>query len=92
MSTYKGRATLWLPDGRQLDANADLSKDTVGSWRGTLAFHDEEHIPVLVNVRDGVLHVGENYGDFVRPDTSDWAATPRGPFRMRIEGNGDAPF
>lgn len=92
MTAYKGTATLRLVDGRQFAATADLSKDQTGTWRGTLVFADGDHFPALVNVREGTLHVGGNRGAFVRPDTSDWAASPRGPFRMRIEGNGDAPF
>jgi hypothetical protein len=92
MSTYKGPAALWFADGRQIAAKADLTKDRSGPWRGTLSCADEEHVPVLMSVRDGVLQIGGSYGDFVRPDSSDWADTPRGPFLMRVEGSGDAPF
>jgi hypothetical protein len=93
MNTYKGAATLWLCDGRQFTANADLRKDAAGSWDGTLVFHGgDEHFPVLVNVRDGVLHVAGRYADFVRPNISDWTVTSGNPFLMRILGNGDAPF
>lgn len=92
MTTYKGAALLLIGDGRQFTAEADLSKDSSGTWRGILAFADEEHVPVLLNVREGQVRIDGRDGAFVRPDTSDWAATPRGPFRMRIEGNGDAPF
>lgn len=92
MTTYKGAATMWLADGRQFPALADLSKDSTSTWRGTLVFAGMDDFPVLVNVQEGALHVGSSYGEFVRPDTSDWIVSPRGPFVMRIEGNGDAPF
>jgi hypothetical protein len=92
MNTYKGAATMWLADGRQFAATAELSKDASGTWRGTLAFAGMDDLPVLVNVTEGTLSVNGTYGEFVRPDTSDWIVSPRGPFKMRIEGNGDAPF
>jgi hypothetical protein len=36
MNTYKGAAVLLINDGRQFDTEADLSKDSSGTWRGTL--------------------------------------------------------
>ncbi|MFI6495026.1 hypothetical protein [Streptomyces sp. NPDC050564] len=70
MTAYKGEAVLWLGDGRQFVASADLSKDQTGTWSGTLTLADDEHLPVYVNVREGALHIGGSYGEFVRPDTS----------------------
>lgn len=92
MTTYKGRAALLVSDGRQLGGEANLTKDPSGDWRGTLAFHDETLVPVLLNVRDGHVLIDGRPGAFVRPDTSDWTATAGGPFVIRIDGNGDAPF
>ncbi|MFE4818651.1 hypothetical protein ACFRFU_19890 [Streptomyces sp. NPDC056704] len=92
MTTYKGAALLLIDDGRQFTGEADLSKDASGTWCGVLAFAGEEHVPALLNVREGRVRIDGRDGAFVRPDISDWAASPRGPFRMRIEGNGDAPF
>lgn len=92
MNTYKGVAALWLADGRHFAATANLSKDQTGTWQGTLVFAGMDDFPVLVNVREGALRIGSSYGEFVRPDTSDWIVSPNGPFVMRIEGNGDAPF
>jgi hypothetical protein len=92
MTTYKGAALLLIDDGRQFTGEADLSKDAAGTWRGILTFAGEAHVPVLLNITEGRVRIDGRDGAFVRPDTSDWAASPRGPFRMRIEGNGDAPF
>ncbi|MFE0470454.1 hypothetical protein ACFW2V_02410 [Streptomyces sp. NPDC058947] len=92
MDTYTGLAVLLIEDGRKFDTAADLTKDSNGSWQGTLTFNDETLFPVLVNVRDGHVLVNDRPGEFVRPDTSDWAATPGGPFIMRILGSGGAPF
>lgn len=92
MTTYKGLAVLLIDDGRQFDTAVDLSKDSSGSWHGTLTFNDERLVPVLVNVRDGHVLVDGRPGEFVRPDTSDWTASAGGPFIMRILGSGGAPF
>lgn len=92
MTTHKGAAVLLIDDGRQFDAEAHLTKDPSGDWRGTLTFHDESLVPALLNVRDGHVLVDGRSGAFVRPDISDWTASAGGPFLMRILGNGDAPF
>ncbi|MFE2563010.1 hypothetical protein [Streptomyces mirabilis] len=92
MNTYKGTALLLVDDGRQFDAAADLAKDQSGGWRGTLVFHDEALVPVLLNVRDGHVLVDGRPGEFVRPDTSDWTINNGSPFIIRILGSGDAPF
>ncbi|MGM9336644.1 hypothetical protein [Streptomyces murinus] len=92
MNRYSGAATMWLADGRRFAASAILDKDQGGSWRGTLVFANDDHLPVLVNVREATLHVEGAFGDFIRPDSSDWTVDPRGPFRIRIEGSGTAPF
>jgi len=55
MNHYTGTAVLLLGDGRQFDAAADLTKDSSGSWHGTLTFHDQTLVPVLVNVDAGHL-------------------------------------
>jgi hypothetical protein len=92
MTTYKGGATLLAEDGRKFDAEADLTKDSSGSWRGTLTFRDAALFRALLNISDGHLLIGGKVGEFVRPDTSDWAANPAGPRVMRILGSGEAPF
>jgi hypothetical protein len=93
MTTHKGPAVLLLADGRQFTAAADLSKDDSGSWRGTLTFPTEARTPELINLREGWVRINERDGAFVRSESSSaWAANPVGTFRIRIEGNGDAPF
>jgi hypothetical protein len=92
MTTHKGPAVLLAEDGRKFDAAADLTSTPSGDWRGTLTFHDESLIPVLLNVRDGHALINGKRGEFVRPDTSDWTISAGGPFVMRILGSGDAPF
>ncbi|WP_405747884.1 hypothetical protein [Streptomyces canus] len=92
MTTYKGDATLLIEDGRKFDTEADLTKDSSGSWRGTLTFRDATLFRALLNVGDGHLLVGGKVGEFIRPDTSDWTANSAGPGVMRILGSGEAPF
>ena len=92
MTTYKGAAVLLIDDGRQFDTEAHLTKDTSGTWRGTLTFHDEALTPVLLNVRDAHVLIDGRPGEFIRPDISDWTVSASGPFVMRILGSGDAPF
>ncbi|MFF9624299.1 hypothetical protein [Streptomyces griseosporeus] len=45
-----------------------------------------------MNLATGTLRISGRDGDFIRPDTSDWVRSPAGQFRIRIQGNGDAPF
>lgn len=92
MSTYRGTAVLLLEDGRHLEAKADLIKDGAGSWSGTLVFPAAAKSLNLLNVTEGALRVGDREGRFVRPDASDWIGSPVDKVRIRIEGNGDAPF
>lgn len=92
MSTDQGTAVLLLDGGRQLAAEADLRKDGAGSWSGTLAFPASAKAPELLNLAEGALRIGGRDGKFVRPDTADWIGTPDGQIRIRIDGNGDAPF
>lgn len=92
MSNYRGAAVLLLDDGRQFDTTADLTKDSSGSWRGTLTFHDQTLFPVLLNADEGHLLVDDRPGEFIRPDRSDWTINSGSPFIMRILGSGEAPF
>lgn len=92
MTTYKGKAVLLAEDGSKFDTDADLTKDSSGSWRGTLTFHDVTLFRTLLNITDGHLLIDGATGEFVRPDTSDWTANPNGPRVVRILGSGPAPF
>lgn len=92
MTTYSGAAVFLVNDGRQFDTTADLTKDSSGSWRGTLTFHDQALVPVLVNVDDGHVLVDGRPGEFLRPDRSDWTSNGGNPFVIRILGTGEAPF
>lgn len=92
MSTHRGTAVLLIENGQRLEAAADLSKDGAGSWSGTLVFPAAAKSLGLLNVTEGVLQIGDREGRFVRPDTSDWIGSPVDKVRIRIEGNGDAPF
>lgn len=92
MTTHRGTAVLLLEDGRELAAEANLSKDGAGSWSGTLAFPAAAKTPGLLNLTDGTLRVGDREGKFVRPDTADWLNSPAGQVRIHILGNGEAPF
>ena len=92
MNNFSGAAVLLISDGRQFNTAADLTKDSFGSWRGTLTFHDESLVPVLLNVDDGHLLVDGQPGEFIRPDRSDWTVNSGAPFVMRILGSGEAPF
>lgn len=92
MSTYRGAAVLLLEHERELAADAYLRKGLSGSWSGTLAFPAEAKTPELLNLTEGRLCIGDCEGAFIRPNTSDWIGSPTDQFRIRIEGNGDAPF
>ncbi|MFF4346833.1 hypothetical protein [Streptomyces sp. NPDC001530] len=92
MTTYAGAAVLLIGDGRQFDTAANLAKDSSGTWQGTLTFHDQTLVPVLLNVRDGHVLVDGRPGEFIRPDTSDWTFNGGSPFVIRILGSGEAPF
>lgn len=92
MTTHRGAAALLLEDGRELTADAYLRKDIRGSWSGTLTFPAEAKTPELLNLTEGTLRVGGREGKFVRLDTSDWIGPPAGQLRIRVDGNGDAPF
>lgn len=93
MTTYKGPAELLTEGGRKFDAEADLAADSAtGDWRGTLTFRDATLFRALLNISDGHLLIGGRTGEFIRPDTSDWTASPAGPRVMRILGSGEAPF
>lgn len=92
MTTYQGPAVLLINDSRQFDTSADLTKDSSGSWRGTLTLHDQALVPVLLNVDEGHLLVDGQPGEFIRPDRSDWTVNNGSPFIIRILGSGEAPF
>lgn len=92
MNDYTGTAVLLLGDGRQFDTIADLTKESSDSWRGTLTFHDQGLVPVLVNVDDGHILVDGQPGEFIRPDRSDWTSNGGHPFVIRILGSGEPPF
>lgn len=92
MTTYAGPAVLLIDDGRQFDTAADLTKDSSGTWHGTLTFHGQDLVPVLLNVQDGHVLVDGRPGEFVRPDRSDWTINSGSPFVIRILGSGEAPF
>lgn len=91
MNTHRGTAVLLL-DGRELTAVANLSKDSTGSWSGTLSFPASARTPELLNLRHGQLRVDGLDGKFDRLDTSDWVGSPNGQLQIKIMGNGEAPF
>ena len=95
MSTYRGEASLILDTGRELTVAAELSQtaqDGLTDWGGTLAVPDQSKPIEMVNLQQGTLRTEHGEGQFVRPDISDWLDSPVGQFRIRILGNGDAPF
>ena len=92
MTTHTSTALLLLDDGRELETTASLAKDDSGSWSGSLTFPVAARTSELLNLAERRLRVGEQEGAFVRTDTADWLDSPAGLFRIRIDGNGDAPF
>lgn len=92
MTTHRGTAVLLLDGGRELTADANLTKDSAGTWSGSLTFPAGAKTPGLLNLADGTLRIGDRDGKFVRPDAADWLGSPADQIRIRIEGNGDAPF
>jgi hypothetical protein len=92
MSSFRGDASLILDNGRELPVTANLSKDQNDTWSGTLTVPDQSKPIEMVNLQHGTLRTEHGECPFVRPDISDWLDSPTGQFRIRIEGNGDAPF
>ncbi|MCX5522571.1 hypothetical protein OG342_06800 [Streptomyces bobili] len=95
MTTYRGEASLILDNGRELAVTANLTKTALAGrtdWSGTLSVPDQSKPIEMVNLQQGTLRTGHGEGMFVRPDISDWLDSPAGQFRIRIDGNGDAPF
>lgn len=92
MNTYRGDASLITDGGRELPVAANLVKNAAGSWHGMLTVPDQSKPIEMVNLQQGTLRVADGKGEFVRRDISDWLDSPAGQFRIRIEGNGDAPF
>lgn len=95
MSTYRGEASLILDSGRELTVTADLAKAAIAGridWDGTLSVPAQSQPIELTNLEGGSLRTEHGEGKFVRTDISDWLDSPAGQFRIRIEGNGDAPF
>lgn len=93
MNRYTGSALLLLEDAREVATAADLTKDASGTWHGTLTFAVTATTTDLINLREGRLRIDRSEGKFVRSEsTSGWAFNPTAPLRIRIEGNGDAPF
>jgi hypothetical protein len=91
MNTHHGPVVL-LADGLELTATAALAKNGSGTWGGSLTFPAAAKRPELLNLREGQLQIDHRLGAFVRPDASDWLDSPAGQLRIRIQGNGDAPF
>lgn len=92
MTTHRGTTVFLLADGRELTAEANLTKDGVGTWSGTLTFPAAAKTPGLLNLTDGTLRIAGRDGKFIRPNAADWIGSPAGQVRIRIDGNGDAPF
>ncbi|PAZ15695.1 hypothetical protein CLM62_12930 [Streptomyces sp. SA15] len=95
MSTHRGTAVLLLEDGREFDVAADLTKTILNGrtiWGGTLSVPDQSKPIELMNLQQGIVRIGGAEGAFNRTDISDWLDSPAGLFRIRVEGNGDAPF
>ncbi|WP_282790948.1 hypothetical protein [Streptomyces sp. CC224B] len=83
---------LLLSDDDKPAAAGDLRKDETGTWGGSLIFPAEARTAQLLNLAEGRLSIHGREGAFIRPDASDWINSPTGQFRIRIEGDGDAPF
>lgn len=92
MRSYRGASTLIAENDTEIRAGADLSGDE-RRWGGYLTI-DIENWDVVKNLWSGRIRLPNGVeGAFDRPNRE-----PRPPrfdlpvFRIRIEGNGDAPF
>lgn len=91
MNTYRGASTLIVEDGAEIRAGADLKKSPTG-WGGYLTV-DSENIKTVVNLWSGRIRLANGKeGAFDRPNREPAPVRTDLPFRIRIEGNGDAPF
>ncbi|MEV6174867.1 hypothetical protein AB0L99_42515 [Streptomyces sp. NPDC051954] len=92
MDIYKGASALIADDGVEIRAGADL-KATGTSWGGYLTI-DGQNWDIVKNLWSGRIRLPNGtVGAFDRPNRSEKPPTsPDLPFRIRIEGNGDAPF
>ena len=91
MKTYRGASTLITEDGTEIRAGADLKGDET-AWGGYLTI-DTENSTLVMNLWSGRIRLPSGAeGAFDRPNRE----APPNPtlpmFRIRIEGNGDAPF
>lgn len=92
MSTYRGASTLIADGGTEIRAGADL-KANDRSWGGYLTI-DGRNWDIVKNLWSGHVRLPDGtVGAFDRPNRSETPpASADLPFRIRIEGNGDAPF
>lgn len=79
-------------NGTEIRAGADL-KGSERSWGGYLTL-DGENWDLVKNMWSGRLRLPDGReGAFDRPNRSELPPTSSEvPFRIRIEGNGEAPF
>jgi hypothetical protein len=88
---HRGACTLIVEDGAEISAGADLKKSTIG-WGGYLTV-GAENIAAVLNLWSGRIRLSNgNEGAFDRPNRETAPVRTDLPFRIRIEGNGDAPF
>jgi hypothetical protein len=92
MKTYQGASTLTVEGGTEIRAGADL-KGNERTWGGYLTI-DTENWDLVKNLWSGRIRLPSGVeGAFNRPNRE--SAPPRFDlpiFRIRIEGNSDAPF
>jgi hypothetical protein len=92
MSTHRGASTLVTDHGTEIRAGADL-KSTGSTWGGYLTI-DTENWDIVKNLWSGRIRLPNGTeGAFDRPNRETTPPNFDLPmFRIRIEGNGDAPF
>ncbi|MGW7054758.1 hypothetical protein [Streptomyces sp. NPDC054887] len=91
MTAYKGPAELLAESGRTFAAEADLTEDASGGWRGTLTFFAVDS-RALWEVTHGHVVIAGRSGEIVRRSIADWGRSTGGPFVMDVVGRGPAPF
>src|SRR4051812_45437326 len=91
MKQYRGASTLLTDDGTEIRAGAGLEgNETRWSRYLTIA---AENLPVVMNLSSGRIRLPNGAeGAFDRPNREAPPRTHFPAFRIRIEGNGDAPF
>lgn len=92
MNTYGGPVVVITDDGAETTVTASLRKDHTGTWSGILTTAVQDDWNSIRNLMQARLRLPDgSEGAFIVPDLPG-PFTPGTGGRLRVGGNGDAPF